>query len=79
MKNFPAPNLKTYNHRPHSNLTFSGSIKHRNENDYQELRQFLFHEGKSLGDYLVESYRELDQVAFTKKCTTPYKFRSYQT
>ena len=37
MKNFPAPNLKTYNHRPHSNLTFSGSIKHRNENDYQEL------------------------------------------
>ena len=72
MKNFPAPNLKTYKHRPHSNLTFSGSIKHRNENDYQELRQFLFHEGKSLGDYLVESYRELDKPTWNKYLNTQH-------
>lgn len=63
--NFPAPDPQTY--RPKSNLVFSGSVRQKDEEDYQECRQFLAFNKISLGKYLVDSYRELDQVSFSKK------------
>tara|TARA_Y200000002_G_C22278061_1_gene495057 strand:- start:180 stop:383 length:204 start_codon:yes stop_codon:yes gene_type:complete len=49
-----------------SNITGSFSIKQDNEKDYQELRKHLYENHVSIGDYLVESFRELDKVVYAK-------------
>ena len=74
--NFPATEPQTY--RPKSNIVFSGSVRQKDEADYQECRQFLAFNNIALGKYLVDSYRELDQVSFSKKCNTPFKFQSHK-
>ena len=74
MINFPPP--EPYTNRPHSNLMGSYSIKKKDENDYQELRQFLAYNKLHIGSYLVESYRELDKVTFSKKLVKPFQFQS---
>ena len=57
-----APEPKTC--RPRSNLTFNGSIKKVDEPDYQDCREFLYLTHQSIGEYLVNSYRELDKPSF---------------
>ena len=54
-------------YRPNYNLIFSGSVRQKDEFDYNELRQFLTLNKISLGSYLVDSYRELDQLSFSKR------------
>jgi len=54
-----APELKTC--RPKSNLMGSFSIKKEYEADYQKLREFLYYNHMSIGEYLIESYRVLDK------------------
>ena len=54
-----APELKTF--RPKSNLQGSFCIKKADEDDYQKLREFLYYNHMSIGEYLVESYRALDK------------------
>ena len=78
MSYLPPKAVKTYRCRPNSNLTFSGSVKHKDEIDYQELRNFLKHNDLSIGQYLVDAYRELDQVNFSKKTGARYTFQSYK-
>ena len=77
MNLFPAPKLKTY--RPNYNLISSFSIRHKDEDDYQEARLFLESEGRKIGEYLVDAYRELDQPAFSKKLNKPFRFQSQNT
>ena len=74
MSFLPPKPVKSYRCRPNSNLTFCGSVKHKDELDYQELRNFLSYTDTSIGQYLVDAYRELDQLSFTKKKATPYHF-----
>ena len=76
MSYLPPKAVKTYKCRPNSNLTFSGSVKHQDEIDYQELRNFLSYSDISIGQYLIDAYRELDQVSFSKKTGTRYTFAS---
>ena len=71
------PELKTC--RTKSNLVGSFSIKKKDEKDYQELRQFLAYNKLHIGSYLVESYRELDKVSFSKKLIQPFQFQSQRT
>ena len=74
MSYLPPKAVKEYKYRPHSNLMFSGSVKHKDELDYQELRNFLSYSDISIGQYLIDAYRELDQVSFSRKMGTRYKF-----
>ena len=74
MINFPPP--EPYAYKPNSNLLGSYSIKKKDEKDYQELRQFLAYNRIHIGSYLVESYRELDKVSFSKKLIQPFQFQS---
>ena len=74
MSYLPPKAVKAYRCRPNSNLTFSGSVKKKDELDYQELRNFLSYSDISIGQYLIDAYRELDQVSFSKKCSTRYTF-----
>ena len=76
MNYLPPKAVKAYRCRPQSNLTFSGSVKHKDELDYQELRNFLSHNDISIGQYIVDAYRELDKVSFTKRLGTPFHFAS---
>jgi len=76
MNNFPPPELKTY--RPNYNLISSFSIKHKDEDDYQEARLFLESEGISIGDYFMNAYRELDKPSFSKKSKQPFRFQTQQ-
>ena len=50
-----------YKHK--SNITGSFSIKSKDENDYYAMRNLLQRNRISIGEYLVSSYRELDQGA----------------
>ena len=59
-KNQPKP------YRQRSNITGCFSIKKDNEQDYQELREHLYENHTSIGDYLIECYRELDKVVYLK-------------
>ena len=52
--------------RTKSNLVGSFSIKKKDEKDYQELRQHLYENHTSIGEYLVECYRELDKIVYVK-------------
>tara|TARA_B100000287_G_C20263291_1_gene634909 strand:+ start:81 stop:278 length:198 start_codon:yes stop_codon:yes gene_type:complete len=63
MLKLKAPELKTC--RTKSNLVGSFSIKKKDEKDYQELRQHLYYTHTSLGEYLVECYRELDKLSYS--------------
>ena len=65
--------------RSKSNLIGSFCIKKEDEKDYQELRQFLAYNKINIGSYLVESYRELDKVSFSKKLIKPFQFQSQRT
>lgn len=53
-------------YRQKSNITGSFSIKKEYEQDYQELRKHLFENHTSIGEYLVECYRELDKIVYVK-------------
>tara|TARA_X000000368_G_scaffold383589_1_gene341558 strand:- start:350 stop:583 length:234 start_codon:yes stop_codon:yes gene_type:complete len=74
MINFPAPEPYTY--RPQSNLIGSYSIKKKDETDFQELKLFLAYTRTTPGAYLVDAYRELDKVSFSKKLIKPFQFQS---
>lgn len=50
-------------YRPNSNITGSFSIKGKDEKDYLAMRSLLRRNRISIGEYLVTSYRELDQGA----------------
>ena len=78
MNYLPPQEVKEYDCRPNSNLTSSLSIKSKYESDYQELRNLLSHRNQSIGDYLIESYIELDQPTWNKKLGARYGFQSYK-
>ena len=46
-----------------SNITTSISVKRRDEEDYLALRQLLSRHRISVGEYLIDAYRELDKGA----------------
>lgn len=48
-------------YRPKSNIIFSGSVKKVDEQDYLLLRSLLQRERISIGEYLIDAYRELDK------------------
>jgi hypothetical protein len=50
-------------YKPKSNITSTYSVKHRDEADYCALRQLLSRQRISVGEYLVDAYRELDKDA----------------
>ena len=50
-------------YKPQSNITSSYSIKKDDEKDYVELRQLLRQQRVSVGEYLIDAYRELDKGA----------------
>lgn len=58
------PELKNY--RPHSNIQTSLTIKIEDEPEYKKLRSLLYERHQSIGDYLMESYRELDKPYFSE-------------
>ena len=74
MSYLPPKAVKTYKCRPNSNLTFSGSVKHQDEIDYQELRNFLSYSDISIGQYLIDAYREIYKVSLSIKRCTRYTF-----
>lgn len=51
--------IRCYKHK--SNITTSISVKQRDEQDYLALRQLLSHHRISVGEYLIDAYRELDK------------------
>ena len=58
-------NPKPY--RPKNNITGSFCIRQDNEKDYLALRKHLYENHLSIGDYLVESYRELDKIVHSNQ------------
>jgi len=48
-------------YRQESNITTSVSIKTRDESDYLALRRLLKGQRISIGEYLMDAYRELDK------------------
>ena len=52
-------NIGTY--KQESNITTSVSIKGKDENDYLALRKLLKVQRISIGEYLIDAYRELDK------------------
>jgi hypothetical protein len=50
-------------YKPKSNITTSISVKQKDEQDYLALRQLLSHYRISVGEYLIDAYRELDKDA----------------
>lgn len=46
-----------------SNITTSISVKQKDEQDYLALRQLLSRHRISVGEYLIDAYRELDKDA----------------
>tara|TARA_B100000287_G_C20397481_1_gene688222 strand:- start:195 stop:395 length:201 start_codon:yes stop_codon:yes gene_type:complete len=60
------PKLKTF--KPNgSNIQGCHTIKKVDEADYQELRQYLYYHHTSIGEYLVNCYRELDKPSFSNE------------
>ena len=55
--------MANWAYRPNSNITGCFSIKNNDEQDYFELRKLLKKNRISIGEYLVTSFRELDQGA----------------
>ena len=78
MNYLPPKPVQHYNFRPNYNLISSVSIKKKYEKEYQDLRNLLQHRNQSIGDYLVESYIELDQPAWSKKLAKRYTFESFK-
>ena len=48
-------------YKQESNITTSVSIKTRDESDYLALRRLLKWQRMSIGEYLMDAYRELDK------------------
>lgn len=48
-------------YKPQSNIITSISIKKKDEEDYADLRQLLRQQRLSVGEYLIDAYRELDK------------------
>ena len=48
-------------YRQESNITTSVSIKSQDESDYLALRRLLKGQRISIGEYLMDAYRELDK------------------
>lgn len=48
-------------YKQESNITTSVSIKTRDESDYLALRRLLKGQRISIGEYLMDAYRELDK------------------
>ena len=48
-------------YRQESNITTSVSIKNQDERDYLALRRLLKGQRISIGEYLIDCYRELDK------------------
>ena len=48
-------------YKQESNITTSVSIKTRDESDYLALRRLLKVQRMSIGEYLMDAYRELDK------------------
>ena len=48
-------------YRQESNITTSVSIKNQDESDYLALRRLLKGQRISIGEYLMDAYRELDK------------------
>jgi len=48
-------------YKQESNITTSVSIKSRDESDYLALRRLLKGQRISIGEYLMDAYRELDK------------------
>jgi len=48
-------------YKQHSNITTSISIKGNDESDYLALRRLLKGQRISIGEYLMDAYRELDK------------------
>jgi len=48
-------------YRQESNITTSVSIKNQDESDYLALRRLLKGQRISIGEYLIDCYRELDK------------------
>ena len=78
MNYLPPKPVKEYGYRPNSNLTSTLSIKGKYESVYQELRNLLHHRNQSIGDYLIESYMELDHPAWAKKLGARHGFSSFK-
>ena len=78
MNYLPPKPVKEYDYRPRSNLTSTLSIKGKYESVYQELRNLLHHRNQSIGDYLIESYMELDQPVWSEKLNTRHGFQSFK-
>ena len=52
---------KIGSYRQESNITTSASIKNQDESDYLALRRLLKGQRISIGEYLMDAYRELDK------------------
>tara|TARA_B100000131_G_scaffold44512_1_gene39970 strand:- start:349 stop:558 length:210 start_codon:yes stop_codon:yes gene_type:complete len=52
---------KIGSYRQESNITTSVSIKNQDESDYLALRRLLKGQRISIGEYLMDAYRELDK------------------
>ena len=48
-------------YKPKSNITTSISVKQKDEQDYLALRHLLQRNRISVGEYLIDAYRELDK------------------
>tara|TARA_B100001094_G_scaffold285807_1_gene300177 strand:- start:299 stop:538 length:240 start_codon:yes stop_codon:yes gene_type:complete len=78
MNYLPPKPVREYNYRPRSNLMSTYTIKSKYESAYQDLRNLLQHRNQSMGDYIIESYMELDQPAWSKKLGKRYGFQSFK-
>ena len=52
---------KIHYYKPQSNITTSISVRQKDEADYFALRQLLKQQRVSIGEYLIDCYRELDK------------------
>ena len=55
--------MADWDYRPRSNITGSYSIKSKDEDAYFAMRELLKRNRISIGEYLVSSYKELDEGA----------------
>ena len=67
-------------YKQHSNITTSISIKGNDESDYLALRRLLKGQRISIGEYLIDAYRELDKdvVDVNRLRTLQMARRQYQ-
>ena len=55
--------MAQWSYRCKSNITGSYSIKNKDEDAYFAMRELLKRNRISIGEYLISSYRELDEGA----------------